>query len=118
MNKSSVIIILIVVVLLGVGGYLYFNRTKSASTSTTVAACTPAAGEATFTGKVAYVDQYKQYTLVSGSTTYYLNTTSDAQALTLQSKIGQTAQVNGTRRAVTGNPRAISNDINVTTVCP
>ena len=118
MNKTLVIGILVVVVLLGVGGYLYFNRTKSASTSTTIAACTPATGETAFTGKIAFIDQYKQYTLVSGGATYYLNTTSDAQVSTLKGKVGQTAQVNGTRRAVTGNPSAISNDINVTTVCP
>lgn len=109
MNKNLIIVALAVVILLGAGGFWYYNRSNSTSTTT---ACVPAEGETAFSGKVVYVDQYKQYTLQSANgVTYYLRTT-DNQASQLQAKVGKNAQVNGT--LVTPD----SSDVIVKTVCP
>ncbi|PJE64951.1 hypothetical protein COU91_04250 [Candidatus Saccharibacteria bacterium CG10_big_fil_rev_8_21_14_0_10_47_8] len=59
------------------------NNRSSSTTSTTpastaAASCAPTHGETTFSGKVAYNDQYKQYTLQTpAGRTYYLQTTAE-----------------------------------------
>lgn len=103
-------------ILLAVGAVLLLaaacNKTGSTKDSPAIVACTPATGESAFNGKVAYIEQYKQYTLQSADgKTYYLRTTSD-QASSLQGKMGKNAQANGT--LVTPE----SSDVNVATVCP
>lgn len=81
-------------------------------TSATAASCIPKQGEAAFSGKVAYADQYKQYILqTAAEKTYYLQTT-DEQSATLKTKLAKNAQVNGSLR-VPG-----SADVIVATVCP
>lgn len=80
---------------------------------TTTASCTPKQGETAFSGKVAYADQYKQYTLqTAAGRTYYLNATNDAQLAILKSKLAKEAQVNGTL------PSPDSGDVTIATVCP
>lgn len=134
MNKDIMLGVLIgfiiTAILAGVGGFFIYQKFATSGSlgvnqpagdpsgsvpSGSGGNCALAAGETAFSGKVAYLSQYKQYTLQSADgKTYYLRlnqTTEAIQSSTLQNKLGKDAQVNGQL----ATPQ--STDVQVHTVC-